>query len=192
MVHGDRGRIVIVEGQHGVGKTRMAAQVFLHPGTINDVVTGVAMGNPYETERLVRTFSVWNVLIKQLVEEILVLRNVNYESDEMLRLEAITEIVRHCVHRADPTFAPERYKEVDELIDSFENGTVAQGIRSSYQPGWLFSSLLLLLLLFSGENSTRKCKTNLSFCSKSQTCTHTHTCRLGNWRQIEFKGEYHF
>ena len=41
LLSGDRGRVVIVEGQHGVGKTRMAAQVFLHPSTISAVLTGV-------------------------------------------------------------------------------------------------------------------------------------------------------
>ena len=135
LTKGERGRIVVVEGQHGVGKTRMAAKVFLHPGSIGDVYTGVAMGNPYETERLVRNFSVWNVLLKQLVEEAMAARGLAVDADDPSRIETVTTIVREAVTLAMPNFPQERFAELNDIIGCFELGVPVKGLRASFQPG---------------------------------------------------------
>ena len=82
------------------------------------------MGNPYETERLVRNFSVWNVLLKQLVEEAMLLRGLGAgpADDSGEQLEAVKQIVRSCVLKANPNFPRERWGEMDELVAAFEGG----------------------------------------------------------------------
>ena len=139
VLKGDRGRVVIVEGQHGVGKSRMAAKVFLHPGSIADVYTGVAMGNPYETERLERNFSVWNVLLKQLVEEAMSARGMTTDDDDdgggAARLEAATQIVTKAVKAVAPDFADARLPELVDVVTCFETGVSVKSQRASFQPG---------------------------------------------------------
>jgi len=67
---GEDGRIVVITGDHGVGKTAVVERfLFGKEGTHfdDDVVFGYARGNPFESGRSARPFSVWTNLIDDIL-----------------------------------------------------------------------------------------------------------------------------
>ena len=143
LMRNGKSSMVVMEGAQGVGKTRIVKAVFLE-GSSLQARTAVAMGNPYETALLARHFSVWGVLLQQILEEAYGAEGNSAEASLAgTEKESIQAIIKRCIVDADPNVDYAKLQKVLPHLDKILNTDFGAAYPSSPHPRGSTNNLFL-------------------------------------------------